>query len=73
MNFLFAQSLLETLMPGARNGAIKILPIQSAVKLILSHHGIIVALIPENIQKLFGVLIGKRLLEIFLLTELLIL
>ena len=60
-------------MPGARNGAIKIVPIQSAVKLILSYHGVIVALIPENIQKLFGVLIGKRLLEIFLLTELLIL
>ena len=38
MNFLFAQSLLETLMLDARNGAMKILTVQLAVKLILSHH-----------------------------------
>ena len=38
MNFLFAQSLLDILMAGARNGAIKILPIQLAAKLILSHN-----------------------------------
>ena len=38
MNFLFAQSLLETLMLDARNGAMKILTVQLALKLILSYH-----------------------------------
>ena len=49
MNLVFAQLLLETLMLGARNGAMNILPIQLAVKLILSHHQLDVNKLSTNL------------------------
>ena len=49
MNFLFAQSLLEILMLGTRNGAIELLPIQLAVKLILSHHQLDIIKLSTNL------------------------
>ena len=52
MNLLFPQSLLETLMLGARNDAIKILPIQLAVKLILSHHQLDINKLSTNLPML---------------------
>ena len=49
LNFLFAQSLLNTLMLGARNGAKKILPIQLAMKVILLHHQLDINKQPTNL------------------------
>ena len=50
MNFLFTQSLVEILMLGARNRAIKILPTPLTEKLILLHHQLGIIKLSTNLH-----------------------